>query len=452
MFRQEILNIYLAPLLEHDESIVKERAFKALAYFSFDQLIPYLPSPVDLISQLESGQVPESITEFLKRKIEKEVEEMPRPVFKGFAVEVGVKSSAKERFNGGSMKSEDRLQISNMESLSKRMTLSWLSGHRNRSGIASAVIYFPFFEDGNSYRNICALGMRDITTALASPLQILDLYQRWKGYNLAVLNSKFNSLYEELSEAEKSSSMSRFIEDEIGYYLELSKSSTTPSKIAVCYIIATSMLSASLNLYFISSFDLMNRVAVELRSQIVDTGKRISKEVKSAILLCLVEFLDISTRDDEHEELQCLVWKICVEEGNDDFLSGFCSAKIVLQEMKLGDLNRAQGYLNEFMLYFYKESGEWISIGAAYGFSLILKNDSLDIDDFIDMEKLKGIILAAGDSISDGLQNDNVFKAEYGSLILSCGSKYGYTLDEALVLVSNANSGFKVPCFFFLIL
>lgn len=397
-FRQEILNKYLAPLLSHKDSLVRERAFKSLIYFPFaEEASAFIAPPLELIAQIEANQLPQTVSDFLVARIKSEVRGMPRPVFKGLSVESGVslRGLAPE---GKSAAGGFAADVAKMQSLAKRLTNLWKGGHKNRAGLGPAVLFNPFYADSTpqeGFRNLASLAMRDITTSLASPLQLLDISHAWQSFTLSSLNAILQAYTVDSSEDEKSVFLKSFVEGEVQYFFGVAESSTVPSSVAASITIATSLMTSAAALHFLPAFESITNLTGKLEALLYDNGQRISREVESVVILCLVDLLDLLHNDEESENVFVKLWSLCLQdEREDEFIFGYCGGKLVLREMSSSCSPKiAEVFLEEFLARFFDEQEVgWKSFGAAYSFATILANPLVDLDEFIDDERLQLVI------------------------------------------------------------
>ena len=449
-FRQEILNKYLAPLLSHKDGFVRERAFKSLIYFPFaEEASAFIAPPLELIAQIEANQLPQTVSDFLVARIKSEVRGMPRPVFKGLSVESGVSLRGRGP-EGKSAAGGFAADVAKMQSLAKRLTNLWKGGHKNRAGLGPAVLFNPFYADSTpqeEFRNLASFAMRDITTSLASPFQLLDISHAWRSFTLSSLNTIFQAYTVDSSEDEKSAFLKSFVEGEVQYFSGVAESSTVPSTVASSITIATSLMTSAAALHFLPAFDIITNFVDKLQALLYNNGQRISREVESVVILCLVDLLDLLHNDEESEDFFVKLWSLCLqEEREDEFIFGYCSGKLVVREMSSSrDPNRVKGFLEEFLTRFFDEQDlGWKSFGAAYSFATILANPLVDLDEFIDDERLQLVI----NHCYAYLQEKNASgHYQAAAVVLSTGwthSKPGLSKEKALGVLSDVYERSKV--------
>ncbi|KAJ2991997.1 hypothetical protein HDV02_003357 [Globomyces sp. JEL0801] len=414
LFRTEILQQYLTPLLDHPNVEIQNEVYSALRFFPMDEILELIPSPAEFLEIFYKSSLPDAYASFLIKRIEFECLNMSRPVFKGLSSEPGAKVTKANLNPSRQLKGVDMKSLKNIADISKSLTKSFTSGAQiNRSAYAMSILYYPYIEqisydDQSSLNQLLSLILKDISIT-DSPLFYLDAIDAWQSFWCLVLTNLFKSLPTTTDDSQKVELMSDFFQRTYSYLFDdrLEKSAV-PSTSSNIILSISSFCLAIFHLHFVPPTNfvqtLINRLLSKLKEPLLPL------EVESSLLISLTY---LATGLQLHDKkLIETIWSICLkpDQYSTDgvFAYGISVAKLLYQSSISMEANQTKLLMDQFLDRFFSTESGWNSLGAAIGFSMMLSIQDFPLKSLISDETLQSIMHLAINSLSNDAELDHM--------------------------------------------
>ncbi|KAJ3271891.1 hypothetical protein HDV01_006105 [Terramyces sp. JEL0728] len=387
LFRAEILHNYLVPLLSHSNYDVRNYALLALEDFPEEDIAEHRVQPLGYLDEALKSGLADSYKNFIVKRIEYEVENMSRPVFKGISMEVGAKAMKRDLL---SKKEDLRIDISMLEEISTEMyaVLQDTTDTILRQAFVNSILCFPPKQNTieatfQLIETILNLITKEISISY-SPLSFVEVLEGCTSFWQRQISFLMHLQKDEASLKEHLDGYAKSLITKI-------EQSLLPSSSSIMLMFLSGLSIALHQLEFLPT-SVFTESVIEKLFQIL-TEKRFSSEVQSSTIISLT-FIATYIQIMDYKLLE-KIWHACLSDGA-KFSFGFCAAK-VLSVYVLSGSDEAKSFLDQFLLRFFDQSKGWISNGAAIGFAILLK-DSQNVE-----EEYKDALLAVVDHAKKSL-------------------------------------------------
>jgi hypothetical protein len=345
-FRNQMLG-NLVPLLEHKDMTVCEAAFAALLLFPMEDVQQYIPPPSVLLSK-------GIYSDFLLQKIQLECRNMSRPVFKALSVEEGGKRTKEAE-------KDYHLKLSAMET-------QILSKTQNKQFI-HALLFCIHSQDWK----------KDFLAFNEMVIQDVQFGEGLEGYTLF------------WTRVLKTQEPQKVIQEGFEMIVQKLTKAKTPSSTINFVLGGTGLALASLSLNVSTKW--VHDWIETCRSKLDD---KISRDIEGSLLLSLVRMIRFKKTFDV--ELATFVWNRCVGDG---YLNAMCGARLL---SIVANTERGLQWIKDYLERFY--DGKWKTVGAAIGFSVLVKENPVYRDYVIEkvpemIEDAYNLMAAAKRNLND---------------------------------------------------